>query len=260
MPHINKSMLAVAWVAVLMFLGVSSPAYAGVFFPTPDLPPLGGKYQSLDGEMVIYDFTPFGGPVIKLQEIMHTVTSDRNLITRTRENIGRDPNADDQKETFASTVSGMLMVGGGPFVPFATPIDRVTSMVIVFDKYDPPPVTGPERLTGRFETEMRQLDLMFTLPDGTIIMIQENPDEVSSGITSVTAVPGGFDIQSSFDVRTQAKLSRDNGLTFTPFVSDSFGDGSHDVALVPEPGTITLVTLAAAGMIGYGWRRRKQAS
>ena len=60
--------------------------------------------------------------------------------------------------------------------------------------------TGPD--TRRFETEMLQLDLSGgTLP--YTLAFRESPSHASSGVTTIRAVPGGFMIDSFFDVFTE---------------------------------------------------------
>jgi hypothetical protein len=36
--------------------------------------------------------------------------------------------------------------------------------------------------------------------------------------------------------------------------------GTPQVTGVPEPASLTLLGLGALGLLGYGWRRRKQAA
>ncbi|MEK7331276.1 MAG: hypothetical protein AAB113_10800 [Candidatus Eisenbacteria bacterium] len=70
--------------------------------------------------------------------------------------------------------------------------------------------TGPD--TRRFDTEMLQLDISGgTLP--FTMGFRESPPLASTGVTAIRAVPGGFMIDSFFDVFTELSL---DGYTWYP--------------------------------------------
>ena len=83
-------------------------------------------------------------------------------------------------------------------------------------------------------------------------MIRESPTLQSVGQTTVQPVPGGFRIDSFFDVFTE--LSVDGGASWIP----ASGGPTH-VALnnVPEPGAAALLAFGALGFLGRRVRRRE---
>lgn len=98
---------------------------------------------------------------------------------------------------------------------------------------------GPDGPRG-FDIEMLQMDLVGgTLPPG--MLLRESPTRSSGGRLSMDAVPGGFIVDSFFDVWTE--LSIDGGQTWIP------ADNSLRMVSVPTPGVLTAVgvTLIAAG-------------
>jgi hypothetical protein len=77
------------------------------------------------------------------------------------------------------------------------------------------------------ETELLQLDLSGgTLPPN--VLIRESPTQASTGLETISIVPGGFQFSSFFDVFTE--LSMDGGTTWFPDENETtvlYADGHH---------------------------------
>ncbi len=103
---------------------------------------------------------------------------------------------------------------------------------------------GPEGHRG-FSIEMLSMDLAGgTLPPG--MLLRESPTRVSGGRLSMDAAPGGFIIDSFFDVWTE--LSLDDGQNWIP------ADSALRMVSVPTPSVLTPI---AATLIFAGRRRRR---
>jgi len=131
--------------------------------------------------------------------------------------------------------------GGGTWIP-------------VGDIYAPALTTV--RITGvgplDYSTEMLGLNITASTPLGTVL-IRESPTLASTGHTTLTAVSGGYTVDSFFDVFTE--ISLDGGNSWIP---DSLGP-VHVLYECPEPGTtsIGLLGLGLAGLLRMHRRSRK---
>lgn len=198
-------------------LALSGAASAAFITADPSLPP-DGVYRTIEEEHARYIVL---GVPIELLEIRHFGFT----------NIVHTPQGPDERETFDSTMTGLVRIGGGaPFsVTLTGPVET-----IVFGKIG--------NITGTFDTEMLQLDLT-----GGGIIVRESPTLASLGETTIEDIGGGlFAIHSFFDVFTE--LSLDGGATFTT------STGSARAQLVPEPGSLALL---AAGLALLGWGKRR---
>lgn len=106
-----------------------------------------------------------------------------------------------------------------------------------------------DNATGTFSTEMIYMNLTGQMPDGLIIRLQESPTLPSTGQTTITDLGGGrWDVDSFFDVFTELSIDGDGGPT--PSLQ------SVRLVLVPEPATLTLLGIGAAGVLLRRRRRR----
>jgi hypothetical protein len=104
--------------------------------------------------------------------------------------------------------------------------------------------------TRFFDTEMLALDIAGgSLPGG--VMIRESPTRASLGRRTAQTVPGGYAIDSFFDVFTE--LSTDGGQNWAP------GNSSLHMIGTPEPATLTMLGAGALLVLFYAWRRKRAA-
>ncbi len=104
-----------------------------------------------------------------------------------------------------------------------------------------------DNATGAFSTEMIYMNLTGQMPDGLIIRLEESPTLPSTGRTIITDLGGGmWDVDGFFDVFTELSIDGDGGRT--PSLN------STHLVLVPEPGTMVLLTL---GGLVLAIRRRR---
>jgi hypothetical protein len=99
------------------------------------------------------------------------------------------------------------------------------------------------------------------------IQIRESPTRASNGSTRIESVPGGYMIDSFFDIFLE--VSTDGGGNWLPITAVSHDggntwipDGPNSPAVmrvegVPEPSTFVLLGMGAVGLLGFAWRRRK---
>ncbi len=73
-----------------------------------------------------------------------------------------------------------------------------------------------------------------TLPAG--VMIRESPTLLSSGQTRIKPIPGGYMIDSFFDIFTE--VSTDGGVTWMPALEPSY------VELMVDPRTVPTISAA----------------
>jgi hypothetical protein len=102
------------------------------------------------------------------------------------------------------------------------------------------------------------------------IQIRESPTRASNGSTRIESVPGGYMIDSFFDIFLE--VSTDGGGNWLPITAVSHDggntwipDGPNSPAVmrvegVPEPSTFVLLGMGAVGLLAYAWRRRKRAA
>lgn len=104
---------------------------------------------------------------------------------------------------------------------------------------------GPEGHRG-FSIEMLSMDLVGgTLPPG--MMLRESPTRGSGGRLSMDAAPGGFIVDSFFDIWTE--LSIDGGQSWIP------ADNSLRMVSIPAPSVVTPLAMTAV-LAGRSRRRR----
>lgn len=104
---------------------------------------------------------------------------------------------------------------------------------------------------GTFNAQITAFDFsgMF---NGHSFEIMQNPSQASTGLTTINQVPGGYQVNSFFDVF--AELSLDGG----PFVP---GPERHSVlTATPEPDGWVFAVLGLLGFVGIASRRRRRAS
>jgi hypothetical protein len=152
------------------------------------------------------------------------------------------PNGPNEIATFDSTLAGTALVGG-TLVPYTLtgPVSVTT-----FGNFG--------MVTGAFDELMTSMDLTGTVAGHSVeIMLDPNPNNPSTGSTTVTAIGGGlYDIHSFFDVFTE--LSIDHG-AFAP----ASGSVLMSLQSIPEPST--WIMLLTAGLIVPSacarWGRRR---
>ncbi len=211
----------------LGLLAAARTCLASIVTSDPNLPPDTGWYVA--AQPVTYAIP--GSPVV-LSQIEHVPFAATTV--RTSDGNGGE------LETFNSELLGMASVNGSA----ATPITLMGSVTVdVFD-YS----TGQ---LGTFNTQMTSMDMTGTLA-GQSVQITLDPNNVSTGQSSITDIGGGnYVISSYFDVFTELSVG---GGTAKP------SSGSDPVTLqqVPEPAALIVwAGLGAMGLIAYVWRRRK---
>ena len=190
---------------------------------TPDLPPLDGAYVSPEKWHALYA----NGIVIS------NASHDRFT-----QNQPPPPPNGQQTENFGSHISGQISQdGGASFSPFSASAQVVVKVASHLD-------SGATRF---FDTEMLSLGLQGgSLPPN--IMVRESPSKASLGKTSIRTVPGGYKIDSFFDIFTE--ISLDGGANWSPQVT-----APGTMGLRPPPPSLTLncssnITLTASGPAG----------
>ena len=212
-----------ALLAVLIGMGFFSVAQAGVILSSPNLPPEGGEYVAQS------DVTYPQGVV--LQDPTHS-----HFINVIREDDGLG----NELETFDSTLTALVNIGGGPDVP----VTLTGPVTVIVNGYS-------SGMTGTFATEIVSMSLTGDV-DGIPVEVRESPSLGSFGLTTVgIIIVNGYEIDSFFDVFTE--LSVDGG----PFMADVTGPAR--MTLVPEPGSLTLLGIGGLVMLGCFWQRRRGA-
>lgn len=199
----------------------ATPSQAAVITTNPNLPPIGGVYESSPGDNATFNSIP---------------TVDLSLLRLQAVSINSvTPSGPDEIEDFQSDLDSMASVNGGPAGPTTA---NGSALVRVDGKIG--------NVTGTFNTEMLTLNLTGSAPIS--YMIRESPTQQSLGQTTITNIGGGlYSIDSFFDIFMQ--LSTDGGATWAPDSS-----GPVRVTLVPEPKSAALLLGSAAALL---LRRRR---
>lgn len=144
--------------------------------------------------------------------------------------------------TFGSLLelTGEIYAGGGTWVPFSLSGVANTTTVKITGLSSP----------GDYSTEMTALNATASTPFGAL-MLRESPTFHSTGQTTLTAVSGGYRVNSFFDVYTE--ISLDNGNSWIP--SDS--SVRVDCVCIPEPASTSLLGIGLAGLLAMYRRSRK---
>ena len=184
----------------LLILAVAISSTASVITTDPNLPPNVGGYVSPTQVHACYP----NCASIDLTNVLHSFFF----------NVIRIPVGPNELETFNSTATGMVSVGGGSFNPVTLDGPVQTT---VFGKVG--------NTIGTFATEMTAMNLV-----GAGVTIRESPTLQSTGQTTITDNGGGtYRIDSFFDIFTE--LSIDGGQSWIP----SIGSTHVDLVDFPEP-------------------------
>ncbi len=217
---------------VFGFLGMAPTAQAFVT-ANPNLPPLGGAYQSPNV------FAVYGGPALQftLSIPQHMAIAIQSIL----------PQGPDEVETYFSTFDANLQVTQNGLTVQNGPI-QANGQTITITR------AKIGNVTGSFQTEMLALNLSGgTLPPG--MMVRESPTLLSLGQTSITDIGGGlYQIDSFFDVFTE--LSLDGGGSWIPNDGGPTHVELQQLASVPEPGTMGLLIFGTSGLVLSRLRRR----
>ena len=219
----NKTLTTCFVVAALVATG--SVAWAsGLDTTTTDLPPA-GVYIDATG---FHEYLALG---IKLDDPSHQPILDR---------ADTQDDGDDEREFFDSLFWATNIGTNFPgLITLSGPVEILTREKAIRD-------------TGTFQTEMISMDLTGTAGvTGPPIIVRQDPNRPSLGVTTITDLGGGqFHVDSFFDVFTE--ISVDNGANWIA------SEGSTHMSLVPEPGSLTLVSLGLLGVLAFARRRRRR--
>jgi hypothetical protein len=221
--------------ATALVLGLFAAASrADILTTDPSLPPtsaIGGTAAYLTPAQV---HAMYSGPglTIVLSQIEHHAFS----------NIQRSTSGGNEFETFNSVLDGQASINGSPNIPvtLSGPVQ-----VEVFGKAG--------MTTGTFSTHMLSMDMTGTVA-GHEVEVTLDPANSTTGQTIIADQGGGlFRIDSFFDVFTE--ISLDQG----PFIPQNNGPSLVQLSTVPEPASLILFGVGAAGtVIGSKLRRRRR--
>jgi hypothetical protein len=212
-----RTYLSVATIIVALLMTSTGASAQGVDVPSAELPPP-GQYIS---PQQYHEYAAMG---IILDDPMHKPITD---------NVFRTPDGNDEIETFDSVFDAVeIGLGLGP-ITLTGPVEVRTRNRLL-------------STAGLFDTEIVSMSLSGNTPMG-LIMIREDPTRASTGQTDILDLGGGlYHIDSFFDVFTE--LSVDGGASW---IASDYGTRMY---LVPEPGTIALLTFGGATLL---LRRRR---
>jgi len=211
------------WTLITLTAGLTA-AHADLLEPTATLPPPDALYG-----LPLVCITPVcleNASVSGFHNTSDNVVSGNQVLTATAtfsaevfQNNSGSPGAD---------LGPLSIIGNMSFIyigrTLATPVGTFTAQITDFD------------FAGMF--------------NGHPFEFKQNPSMASQGQTTVNQAPGGFQINSFFDVF--AELSLDSG----PFVP---GPGRETTAIsaAPEPGSAGLMVFGLLGLVRIASRRRR---
>jgi hypothetical protein len=215
-----KSLKLAGLCFVLALCGPTLTADAQVVRASPNLPPQGSQYVTPAQAHQLYNA---GALSIEVINIKHRFFSNS---FPPPQNVN-----DTTSHGFGSTVDGDYKINGGAPTHFDAP-----AQVNVIVHKNGGPNGSP---IGTYDTQMTQLDITgggtTGLPPGSQFRI--DPTNPSLGQTNISTDPGGFRIDSFFDIFTD--LSLDGGQTWTP----ATGSSHVFVTDTPEPSALALMTI-----------------
>jgi hypothetical protein len=207
------SQLIPAFVIGLAIAGTAQAAYYGA---SPLIPPLDGVYVTPVNSATTYPL--YGGTMSVVLQ---------NVIQENFTNIQYSSISGGTRETFDSSVMGMVSLNGGTPVPVTLTGSSVVDILNNYRQDD----------TGTFATTMIQLNLS-GVTGVYPLNIRVDPNKTSTGQTTITDIGGGeYKIDSFFDIFTE--ISFDYGNSWTPATS------STHVDLMPEPASLGMLSLGA---------------
>ncbi|MFA5291661.1 MAG: PEP-CTERM sorting domain-containing protein [Phycisphaerae bacterium] len=214
----KKTILTINFFVLLCVLLCASQSIASYVGSSPNLPPLDGQYVSVD------QWHSYYGMGIYIANAVHYGFSA---------SFAPPPVGQTDTHLFDSLVDLEVSVdAGATFTPFT-----VSAPVTVR-------IQGVSYIenTGTYSTEILSMNISGSpLPAG--VMLRESPTLSSSGQTIIEDLGGGqYQIESFFDVYTE--LSIDGGVTWLP---DLYAPVRME--LIPEPATISLLTIGIFGLI-----------
>ncbi len=210
-------------VATLCIAALSSSAAIGAAVESlsASLPPVGGQYVA---DQLCY----FGGAFCATDLVFTNFTSAASSFGGPGQHV-----------TFGTNMNANVSIPG-----YSGPVVFTGSIgILIFGR-------AAESDTGVFAAEM--LSLHLTDPFGAIV--RESPTLTSSGVTSITTIPGGFQISSFFDIFPE--LSIDGGQSWIPEDGGPGGPVHLMLTPTPEPSSLTMM-MAGAGLIAIVRRRRR---
>ncbi len=208
--------------AIALLFAVNTTGWAlGIDTTSPDLPP-DGVYVSPDQ---YHEYS-----------VMGIVLDDPTHRPFVRDTI-RVIDGDDEIETFDSEFNATEIGQGLGPISLTGPVQVRTTDRALSE-------------TGTFDTEIVSMSLVGNAPGVGLIMIREDLQRASTGVTDIMDLGGGlYHIDSFFDVFTE--LSVDGGATWTP------SDYSTRMSLVPIPGAVWLLGSGLIALVGIRRRFKK---